>query len=117
MKNIINLFAVELERCGWILTLWLLTLSGFIMMLTGILSVDFYFVGQCFVAGVGYLASILKKSKKELLNDNVKKLLTENQNSGSDVSVMKDLDHLTEIFKKSGPMFEQLSIKNIHNTK
>ena len=109
MKELLKTFRVEIERLGWLITLGLITLIGAIAVLTKTLSFDAYFMGQCFVAGLGYIASVLKKSKKEIINNKMKQLLAETKDSGAHIGVMENLDDLTALMQEAGPLFDQIN--------
>jgi hypothetical protein len=116
MKRLFNLFGVEVERLGLKLSIVLLVLYGTIALFAGELKIDAYFIGMCVLVGICYHASIVKKSKIEVLSKNVKQLLTENHISGSPIGLNADLDSLNQVMKDIGPLMEQMG-KNAQQSK
>lgn len=109
MKKLLSFFKVEIERLFWIGSLGLITIVGFITFISGLLKLEYYFIGLCIIVGLGYVASVLKKSKTEIINDKVKELLVENKDSGSPVGAMSDLDSLNRVMKELGPLVNQIN--------
>jgi len=116
MKRILNFFGIEIERFIWMFFMILVVIAGFITLLTGDLSLEAYFIGQSIVCGFGYVGSLMKKSKSEILSQHVKQLLVENKDRGSPIGIEPGFDNLNKIMKKAGPLLEQMT-KNIQQSK
>ena len=109
MKHLFKFFGVEIQRLLWITILILITLLGFVGVLVEIIPLNDYFVGVCIISSVGYISSILTKSKKEELSSNIKKLLIENKDGGSPVGLEPELDKLNKVMKDAAPLLEMMN--------
>ena len=116
MRKLVKWFGVEMERLFWIIMFGVISLTGTILWLNGSLMVEAYFIGQCILIGLGYIASILKKSKTDILNQNIKQLLMENKGSGAPVGLEPGFDQLNTLMKDAGPLLEQMA-KNFQQSK
>lgn len=116
MRKLVKWFSVEIERLFWIIMFGVISLTGTILWLKGSLLVEAYFIGQCILVGLGYVGAMLKKSKTEILNKNVKQLLIENQDSGAPVGLEPGFDQLNTLMKDAGPLLEQMA-KNFQQSK
>lgn len=116
MKQIFKLFCVEIERLFWLIMIVGVVVMGWILLITESIDNSTFYLALCLITGFGYIASLIKKTKKEELSKNIKNLLVENKDSGSPLGLEPSLDDLNKILKDAGPLISAIE-KNMKQSK